>query len=141
MGGGDQAADALRHAARPPRSRADLACRRRARSGGGTPQLDLEPALLPGLPRRLGQHLPRASGLASVGSDAVCRLVYRRRDLRPLSEPAHGRARMRLWLAPVLGPADGRAGPLCRRHRTLEARAERIPDEWPLLLQYRAPGG
>src|SRR6516165_11600322 len=101
-----------------------MACRRRARSGGGTPQLDLEPAVLPGLSRPLGQYLPWPPGLASVGSDAVCRLGYRRRDLRPLSEPADGRARMRLLLAAFLGPADGRAGPLCRRHRTLAARAE-----------------
>ena len=80
-------------------------------------QLHLEPALLPGLPRSVGQHLPRPAGVASLGRDALCRGVHRRRHLRPLSEPAHGRARMRLRLAAVLGPAHGRAGGLCRRHR------------------------
>ena len=37
-----------------------------------------------------------------LGRDAVCRLVYRRRDFRPVPDLAHGRARMRLWLAAVL---------------------------------------
>ena len=73
------------------------------------------------------------------GADALCRVVYRRRALRPISEPADGCARMRLWLAAVLGPAHGRAGDLCRRHRTAQADAERIHGERPVLLQHRAP--
>ena len=48
-------------------------------------------------------------------------VVHRRRPVRPLSEAADGRARMRLRLAAVLGPAHGRAGGLCRRHRAAEA--------------------
>ena len=71
----------LRPAARRSRSRPDLACRSRSRSAGRTPQLDLEPALLSGLSRRLGQHLPRPHGVASLGCNAVCRVVYRRRHL------------------------------------------------------------
>ena len=52
---------------------------------------------------------------------------------------AHGRARMRLWLAAVLGPAARRAGGLCRRHRAAQAQAQRIHGERPVLLQHRAP--
>ena len=54
-------------------------------------------------------------------------------------ELAHGRARMRLRLAAVLGQAHGRAGGLCRRHRAAEAEPERIHGERPVLLQHRAP--
>src|SRR6516162_8819217 len=104
-------------------------------------QLDLEPALLPGLPGRLGQHLRRPHGIASVGGDALRRVLRWRRHHGPPSEAADGGARMRLWLAAVLGQAHGRAGRLCRRHRVAQAQAERISDRRPLFLQYRAPGG
>jgi len=69
------------------------------------------------------------------------RLVHRRWDLRPVSEITDGRARMRLWLAAILGAAHGRAGGLCRRHRSLEAEAQRVHVERPVLLQHRASRG
>ena len=79
------------------------------------------------------------AGRPSLGGDAVRRVVHRRRAVRPIPEPAHGRARMRLWLAAVLGPAHGRAGDLCRRHRAPQAETQRIHGERPVLLQHRAP--
>src|SRR5271170_1231979 len=107
MGGGGQAVIADRYATRSSRSRSDLAGCRRTRFADRAPQLDLEPAALSRLPRRLGQHLSRPLGLPSLGCDAVCRILHRRRDNGPIPEPADGRARMRLWLAAVLGAADG----------------------------------
>src|SRR5207302_1276127 len=99
------------------------------------------PPYYPGYLDVWGQHLPRPTGLASLGRDAVCRLVHRRRDLRPLSEPQDGRARMRLWLAALLGPPHGRAIRLCRLDRRIEDEAEPLHDQRPLLLQHRAAGG
>ena len=87
----------------PPRPRADLAGRPGTRSADRQPQLHLDPALLSRLPGSLGQHLPRPARRASLGRDAVRRVVHRRRAVRPLPEAADGRARMRLRLAAVLG--------------------------------------
>ena len=81
----------------------DLACRCGARSGDRPPQLDLEPAALPRLPGPLGQH-----------------------------RSPHGRARMRLRPAAVLGKAHGRA-PIGRQHPHLvEPQADtrkRLPND------------
>src|SRR5436305_2003212 len=85
---------------------------------------DAQPALLPRLSRCLGQHLHRPPRVASLGRDAVCRLVHRRRYHGPLSEPAARRPRMRLWLAAVLGPAHGRAIRLCRLDAAAQDEAE-----------------
>jgi len=54
--------------------------------------------------------------------------------------PEDGRARMRLWLAAVLGPAHGTS----RRSMSagtapLQAETQRVHDERAVLLQHRAP--
>ena len=124
-----------------PEPRADLAGSAGIRSADRQPQLYLDPAVLSRLSRSLRQHLPRPARRTSVGGDAVRRRVHRRRPVRPLSEAADGRARMRLRLAAVLGAAHGRAGDLRGRHCAAEDEAERIHDERTLLLQHRAPRG
>src|SRR5271169_5493899 len=107
MGGGGQAAIADRYAARSSRSRSDLAGCSRPRFTDRASQLHLEPAALSRLPGRLGQHLSRPPGLPPVGRDAVRGLIHWRRDLRPVSKLAYGRAGMRLRLAAVLGATHG----------------------------------
>src|SRR5271167_2459027 len=105
MGGSGDAVARQGFPGGPSRPASDLAGRRGPRSADRQPQLYVEPALLPRLSGSLGKHLPEPSRRASLGRDAVCRVVYRRRVVRPVSELADGRARMRLWLAAVLGPA------------------------------------
>ncbi len=95
------------------------------------------PPYFPGYDRDVGQCLSGAAVLAPVGRDALHGRVSRRRHPRPLSGPAALRARMRLWLAAVLGAAHGRAGELCRPHRQTEDAAERAFRRRPRLLQHR----
>src|SRR2546423_10943205 len=105
MGGGGHAAARQGSPGRPSRPAPDLAGRRGPRSADRQSQLYLEPALLSWLRRPLGKHFSQPAGGPSLGGDALCRVVYRRRAVRPVSEPADGRARMRLWLAAVLETA------------------------------------
>ena len=126
-----------RSAGRSPRSRTDLARRRGARSGDRPSQLYVVAALFPRLRGHVGQCLPGAALLASLGSDAVYGRFSRRRHPRPPSGPAALRARMRLRLAAVLGAADGRAGQLCRPHRQAQAPAERAFRRRAGVLQHR----
>ena len=78
------------------------------------------PPYFPGCVRSVGQHLPRPAGLASLGRDAVHRLGDRRRHHGPLPDIAGRHLGMRLRLAAVLGPPDGRAIRLCRLDRQLK---------------------
>ncbi len=137
MGGRGAALARQRPAGRSPRPRTDLARRRGARFGDRAPQLYLVAALFPRLRGHVGQCLSGAAVLASLGSDAVHGRVSRRRDFGPLSGAAALRPRMRVWLAAVLGAADGRAGQLCRPHRQIKTSAERAFRRRAGVLQHR----
>src|SRR5262249_42174793 len=119
-----------------PTSQTDRDGRTGILSPHGPPQHPLNPAVLSGLPGPLGQHLPRPARLAPVGRDAVHGRLHRRRNPGSPPPPAHGRARVRLWVAPLLGQANGRAGGLRRRRGSPQARAERIPQGRPRLLYH-----
>jgi hypothetical protein len=95
------------------------------------------PPYFPGYEDIVGQCLSGAAVLASLGSDAVHGRVSRRRDFGPLSGAAALRPRMRVWLAAVLGAADGRAGQLCRSHRQIKTSAERAFRRRAGVLQHR----
>ena len=114
----------LQNPGRSPEPRPDLAHRRRIQPADRASQLDVEPALLPGSRRHVGQHLPGTAGVAPVGRNAVCRGVHRRRHFGPSSVTALRHARMRLRLATVLGQAHGRAVRLCRLDRRIEDEAK-----------------
>src|SRR6516162_2640863 len=96
-------------------------------------------ALLSWLRGPLGEYLPQPARRSPLGRHAVCRFLHRRRPLRQISEAADGGARVRFWLAAVLGPAHGRTSRLCWRHGPTQAEAQRIHGERPVLLQHRAP--
>ena len=86
VGDGDAAAG---HADRRSRSRADLGGDGRCRSADPAPLLLLRAAVLPRLPRRVGQHRGRPQRRPPVGRPAHRGLPAAERCLRSVPEPAH----------------------------------------------------
>ena len=136
MGGGGDAAGHQGHPGRPPR--------RSSRSGRPAPSTTCRSRItaLPGrrpispadfdlwdniFLGRLASHPWGAMRfIASVIGGGIM-------DRYP--DAARRHPRMRLRLAAVLGPADGRAVRICRQHRQAEASPRGVPEERPLFLQ------